>query len=323
MINTNPESRGQPMGISELRQVTVRVQWAGWLAMVLVGLLLAQTHLHPVAWADTQSVEPKNFLWRVESKDNTVYLLGSIHVLQEKNYPLAPSIYNAFNQCGTIMFEVDLGGLSSPMNQLHLLTKGLYTNGDTLKTVLSPDRYETAKSLMAERGHNIENFNRMKPWMAATAVTALELQKMGFEGEFGVDRHIFEKAQESKVDIVGLETVEYQLGLFDNLPVKVQEYFLIQSLEDLKNVESRVKGMVKAWEGGDVEELEALLAGMKEYPELYQSLVVTRNQNWLPQIEQRLQKRGPVFVVVGALHLLGDEGILAGLAKKGYRVEQM
>lgn len=323
MINTNPESRGQPMGISELRQMTVRVQWAGWLAMILVGLLFAQTHLHPVAWADTQSVEPKNFLWRVESKDNTVYLLGSIHVLQEKNYPLAPSIYNAFNQCGTIMFEVDLGGLSSPMNQLHLLTKGLYTNGDTLKTVLSPDRYETAKSLMAERGHNIENFNRMKPWMAATAVTALELQKMGFEGEFGVDRHIFEKAQESKVDIVGLETVEYQLGLFDNLPVQVQEYFLIQSLEDLKNVESRVQGMVKAWEGGDVQELEALLAGMKEYPELYQSLVVTRNQNWLPQIEQRLQKRGPVFVVVGALHLLGDEGILAGLAKKGYRVEQM
>ncbi len=94
-------------------------------------------------------------------------------------------------------------------------------------------------------------------------------------------------------------------------------------MDELKDVDSRVKGMVKAWEGGDVEELEALLAGMKEYPELYQSLVVTRNQNWLPQIEQRLQKRGPVFVVVGALHLLGDEGILAGLAKKGYRVEQM
>ncbi len=223
MINTNLESRGQPMGISELRQMTVRVQWAGWLAIVLVGLLFAQTHLHPVAWADTQSVEPKNFLWRVESKDNTVYLLGSIHVLQEKNYPLAPSIYNAFNQCGTIMFEVDLGGLSSPMNQLHLLTKGLYTNGDTLKTVLSPDRYETAKSLMAERGHNIENFNRMKPWMAATAVTALELQKMGFEGEFGVDRHIFEKAQESKVAILGVDTVESQLAPFDNLHVKVQE----------------------------------------------------------------------------------------------------
>lgn len=159
--------------------------------------------------------------------------------------------------------------------------------------------------------------------MAATAVTALELQKMGFEGEFGVDRHIFEKAQESKVDIVGLETVEYQLGLFDNLPVKVQEYFLIQSLEDLENVETRIQAMVKAWEGGDVKELEALLAGMKEYPELYQSLVVTRNHHWLPQIEQRLQKRGPVFVVVGALHLLGEEGILAALAKKGYRVEQM
>ena len=323
MSNTKPGSPGKQMFATKWRKMTVMNRWAGWLAILLVGLFFGQTYQNPVVWADTQSVTPKNFLWRVESKDNTVYLLGSIHVLQEKNYPLAPSIYNAFNQCGTIMFEVDLGGLSSPMNQLHMLTKGLYTNGDTLKTVLSPDRYETAKTLMAERGHNIENFNRMKPWMAATAVTALELQKMGFEGEFGVDRHIFEKAQESKVDIVGLETVEYQLGLFDNLPVKAQEYFLIQSLEDLKNVETRIQAMVKAWEGGDVKELEALLAGMKEYPELYQSLVVTRNHNWLPQIEQRLQKRGPVFVVVGALHLLGEEGILAALAKKGYRVEQM
>ncbi|MDR4493382.1 MAG: TraB/GumN family protein [Nitrospirales bacterium] len=299
-------------------------RWAGWLGILLVvGLLLGQIRQDAFVWADTQPVPAKNFLWKVESKENTVYLLGSIHVLQQKNYPLTPTIYNAFNQCGTIMFEVDLGGLSSPMNQLHMLTKGLYINGDTLQTVLSPDRYEAAKTLMAERGHNIENFNRMKPWMAATAVTALELQKMGFEGEYGVDRHMFEKAQESKVDIVGLETVEFQLGLFDSLPVKVQEYFLLQSLEDLKHVETRVQAMVKAWEEGQVKELETLLAGMKEYPELYQSLVVARNLNWLPQIEQRLQKRGPVFVVVGALHLLGEEGILAALAKKGYRVEQM
>ncbi|MGD9853192.1 MAG: TraB/GumN family protein [Nitrospirales bacterium] len=300
-------------------------RWTGWLGIFLVGcLLLGQTYGTSVVWADTQSSAPlKNFLWKVESKDNTLYLLGSIHVLQERNYPLAPTIYNAFNQCRTIMFEVDLGGLSSPMNQLHLLTKGLYINGDTLKTTLSPDRYETAKTLMAEQGHNIENFHRMKPWMAATAVTALELQKMGFEGEFGVDRHMFEKAQESKVEIVGLETVEFQLGLFDNLPLKVQEYFLLQSLEDLKNVKTRIQAMVKAWEGGQVKELEALLAGMEDYPELYQSLVVARNHNWLPQIEQRLQKRGPVFVVVGALHLLGEGGILAALEKKGYRVEQM
>lgn len=299
-------------------------RWTGWLGIwLIVGFLSVQTHEGSVVRADTQSIPAKSFLWKVESKNNTVYLLGSIHVLQEKNYPLAPTIYNAFNQCGTIMFEVDLGNLSSPMNQLQMLTKGLYINGDTLKSVLSPDRYETAKSLMAERGHNIENFHRMKPWMAATAVTALELQKMGFEGEYGVDRHIFEKAQESKVDIVGLETVEFQLGLFDNLPLKAQENFLLQSLEDLKNVETRIQAMIKAWEGGQVKELEDLLAGMKEYPELYQSLVVTRNHNWLPQIEQRLQKRGPVFVVVGALHLLGEEGILTALEKKGYRVEQM
>ena len=299
---------------------------SGWLHIfMMVGFLLGLAQGPSVVRADTEitTQSNKHFLWKVESKENTVYLLGSIHVLQQKNYPLSPTIYNAFNQCGTIMFEVDLGELSSPISQLQLLTKGLYITGDTLKTVLSPDRYEVAKKLMAERGHDIGNFHRMKPWMAATAVTALELQKLGFDGEYGVDRHIFEKAQESKVEIVGLETVEFQIGLFENLPLKVQEYFLLQSLEELKEIDIRIKSMVKAWEDGQVQELEKLLAGMEEYPELYQSLVLTRNRNWVPKIEQRLQKRGPVFVVVGALHLLGEEGILAALAKKGYRVEQM
>jgi len=313
--------------ITKKRKSMVMARWTNWLGIIIIGLgfLVGSPQGTPVVWADMPSVpQPqKHFLWKVESKQNTVYLLGSIHALQQKHYPLSPTIYNAFNQCGTIMFEVDLGELFSPMSQLQLLTKGLYITGDTLKTVLSPDQYETAKVLMAERGHNIEDFHRMKPWMAASAVTALELQKIGFDGEFGVDRHIFEKAQESKVDIEGLESVEYQLGLFENLPLRVQEYFLIQSLEDLEDIENRIQAIVKAWEGGQVKELEALLAGMKDYPELYQSLVVTRNQNWLPQIEQRLQKRGPVFVVVGALHLLGEEGILAALGKKGYRVEQM
>ena len=269
------------------------------------------------------NVVDRHILWKVESTENTIYLLGSIHVLQEKNYPLAPTIYNAFNQCGTVMFEVDLDGLSSPMSQLQLLAKGFYASGESLKTVLPPERYQTVKRLFAERGHDIENFNRMKPWMAATAVTGLELKKMGFDPEFGVDRHIYSKAREADVEVVGLETVEYQLGLFENLPLELQEFFLLQSLQDLKNIESRIHEMVEAWEHGQVKELEVHLDGIRQYPELYQALVVSRNKNWLPQIEKRLHQREPAFVVVGTLHLLGEEGILASLQKKGYHVEQM
>jgi hypothetical protein len=94
-------------------------------------------------------------------------------------------------------------------------------------------------------------------------------------------------------------------------------------LEDLKNIEVRIKGMVDAWTQGNVKDLEQLLEGVREYPELYQALVVSRNQNWLPQIEQALQQPKPVFIVVGTMHLLGKEGLLMALKEKGYAVEQL
>lgn len=273
---------------------------------------------------DVTAPKSRHILWKVQSSSNTIYILGSIHVLQKNNYPLDRQLYEAFTQASTVIFEVDLDGLTSPLSQFQILTKGLYLNGQTLQSVLPTVRYEAAKANFAELGFNIENFHRMKPWMAATAVTALELQKFGFESAFGVDRHFYEKAQKEGKAIQALETVEFQLGLFDNLSMPIQELFLMQSLEDLKHIEARIIGMVDAWTNGNVQDLEVILEGMREYPELYHALVVSRNQNWLPRIEQKLQEtNSPAFVVVGALHLLGEEGILAALKKKGYRLEQM
>lgn len=81
--------------------------------------------------------------------------------------------------------------------------------------------------------------------------------------------------------------------------------------------------MVKAWQEGNVQDLETLLEGMQEYPELNQVFVINRNEDWLPYIEQALQEKEPVFIVVGALHLLGKEGLVAALKEKGYEVQQL
>jgi len=176
---------------------------------------------------------------------------------------------------------------------------------------------------LAGLGQQIEVFHRMKPWMVATAVMALELQKLGFESAYGVDRHFFEKAKTAGKNIQGLETVEFQLNLFDQLSPSIQEQFLLQTLEDLKNLGTQVSDMVKAWKQGDAQQLETLLAGMGEYPELNQALVSDRNQAWLPHMEQALWEKEPVFIVVGVLHLLGKEGLVEALKEKGYRVQQL
>ena len=349
---------------------------------VFWGLVWVSPALASVGAQEVPAVESQQILWKVQSPQNTIYLAGSIYVLQKHHYPL-PHVFNdTFNESSRVMFEVDLDGLSSPLLQMNMLRKGLYLNGDNLPNVLSTESYATAKAHLTELGLQIEDFHRMKPWMIATTVMALELQKLGFESAYGVDRHFFEKAQEAGKDIQGLETVEFQLNLFDQLPFPVQEQFLLQTLEDLKNLKNQVSDMVRAWKQGNVQELETLLVGMREYPELYQALVVNRNNDWLPHIEQALKEKEPdtvqevseivnawkqgnvqeletvlvgmreypelyqalvvnrnndwlphieqalkekesVFIVVGALHLMGKEGLVAALKEKGYLVQQL
>ena len=294
-----------------------------WSLLVILVLLWSHLALAVNSTHEVPVVESAQILWKVQSPQNTIYLAGSIHVLQKDHYPLHHEFDDAFNASSRLIFEVDLDGLSSPLAQMNMLRKGLYLNGETLPTVLSPESYATAKAGLAGLGQQIEDFHRLKPWMVATAVMALELQKLGFESAYGVDRHFFEKAKAAGKDIQGLETVEFQLNLFDQLSPSIQEQFLLQTLEDLKNLGTQVSDMVEAWKQGNVQQLEALLAGMGEYPELNQALVINRNHDWLPHVERALQEKKPFFIVVGALHLLGKEGLVEALKEKGYRVQQL
>lgn len=294
-----------------------------WSLLVILVLLWSHLALAVNSTHEVPVVESAQILWKVQSPQNTIYLAGSIHVLQKDHYPLHHEFDDAFNASSRLIFEADLDGLSSPLAQMNMLRKGLYLNGETLPTVLSPESYVTAKAGLAGLGQQIEDFHRLKPWMVATAVMALELQKLGFESAYGVDRHFFKKAKAAGKDIQGLETVEFQLNLFDQLSPSIQEQFLLQTLEDLKNLGTQVSDMVEAWKQGNVKKLETLLVGMGEYPELNQALVINRNRDWLPHVEQALQEKEPVFIVVGALHLLGKEGLVEALKEKGYRVQQL
>ena len=298
-----------------------------WVRAVLMLGTLSIVWGHPVLTSvsaqEVQGAKDPQILWQVQSSQNTVYLAGSIHVLQKHQYPLHHVFDDAFNKSSRVMFEVDLDRLSSPLAQMNMLRKGLFSNGETLSTELSPEIYATAKENVTKRGLNIEDFHRMKPWMVATTIMTVELQRLGFESAFGMDRHFFEKAQAAGKDIQGLETVEFQLDLFDTLPLSIQEQFLLQTLEDLNTLDTQVSKIVKAWKHGDAQELETSLVGLGEYPELNQVLVVNRNKDWLPHIEQALQEKEPVFIVVGALHLLGKEGLIASLKEKGYLVQQL
>ncbi|GJL66838.1 MAG: GumN protein [Nitrospirales bacterium] len=257
------------------------------------------------------------------SGKNTIYLLGSVHVLKQENYPLHDTINHAFESASHLVFEVNLEEIASPLTQKYSLSKGLYTDGLTLQDALSPENLAFVKSKLKKRGYRIEMFNRMKPWMLATTITMLELQKLGFGTNHGVDQHFFQKAKAQRKTVEGLETVEYQLNLFDGLSATTQEQFLLQTLVEVDILEQQTHQLVDSWTHGELEGLEVMLENMKKFPEVYEALITRRNNNWLPHFESYLQQHETTMIVVGTLHLLGKQGLLAMLREKGYVIKQL
>jgi uncharacterized protein len=266
----------------------------------------------------------KRSLWKIQAKNNTVYILGSIHYLKDRNYPLDPAIEDAFKDAKKLVFEVNLESMEKEAGQQLMLIKGLYADGSTLKDHISEKTYASAEKELKELGVDIAAFNQFKPWLTAITLTALKLQKLGFDPKQGIDQYFYRKAKKENKEIGGLETLEFQLDLFDGMPERTQEMMLAQTLKDISTMEKEVEAIIKAWASGDVKAIEsALLKSMKEYPEIYERLVSDRNRGWIPKIESYLSQSENYLIVVGAGHLAGKDSVIEMLKAKGYSVEQL
>jgi uncharacterized protein YbaP (TraB family) len=163
----------------------------------------------------------------------------------------------------------------------------------------------------------------MKPWMVMMMVSAMQVQAAGLDTALGLDKYFFDKATSARKPVVGLETAESQVDRFDKMPEPLQEQLLRSTLDDLDTQGKELAEIVSAWQRGDAASLEStLLSGFKKYPAAYASLIVERNNNWMPQLDRCLARATPCLVVVGAAHLIGPDGLLALLQRKGYRLEQ-
>ncbi len=267
---------------------------------------------------------PKHFFWSVkDAKGSEAFLVGSLHVLTPDFYPLAPEIEKAFEGSKALVEEVDLDELNNPASIAALVSKAMFTDGRTLEQAVSPTTFAEVKRRAEKTGIPLVALQRMKPWMAAVALTTPMLTAAGFDTDLGVDRHFFGKAKAIGRQRWALETVSFQLDRFDQLSPQLQEQMLTSTLADVDTQIANVKAVAQAWATGDTKTIEqVLLTELRELPELYQRLLVDRNRNWLPQVESCLSQNAGCFIVVGAAHLVGAEGLPALLSAKGYKVEQ-
>ncbi len=285
------------------------------LALVAVAFLVQAP---PVMAGDGE----KSFLWRVEGDEATVYLLGSIHALKEDSYPLAPAIEDAFSDVRKLVFEVDLDELNSAAFQM--LAAGSLDGGKTLESVIGPEVWADFSARTRAAGWDPAMCRTMKPWMAAVTLTSFEMMSAGYLSTEGVDSYFTARAKEAGKERKALETVDFQVSLFADLTPEQSLTFLQYTLVDLETIVPQLDELTALWKAGEVEPVEELLVeGFEEFPDLYQKIVTDRNRNWMPEMERLLAGYQNTMVVVGSLHLVGEEGLVELLRKKGYTVEQL
>lgn len=265
----------------------------------------------------------KSFIWSFESGNNTIYLLGSIHVLNKASYPLPEEVEDIYNCCRRIVFETDLDSMNDSSLQGKMLRRGMYPKGQTLSGNISAETYEMLRKKLEASGLSILQFERFRPWMVALTLTGSEMIRLGFDPQLGVDRRFFSKAKQEGKELIFLESNEFQINLFAGLSRTRQEALLRQILIEIKIIESMFADMVSAWKDGNAEKLDSIMKeSLREFPDLHERLITRRNRRWVAKILNLARKRGDLLVVVGAAHLVGEKSVVDLLKKKGYKVRQ-
>ena len=266
----------------------------------------------------------KHFLWRVSKSGHSLYIAGSVHVLRPSDYPLPAVMEQSFASSVGLVEEIDLADLDAEGMQADMLQAGSYQDGRTLQSSLPPELYQKLTKRAGEEGVDIDALGSFKPWLVSLTLLDLQLAKSGYSPEDGADLHFANEASAAHKPVIGLEQPQSQIDMLSGLSDAAQQALLRQSLDESTGFDAEMQQMLAAWHQGDTASLEKeLTQEFGGYPDVYQAMLVKRNQAWMPKLEGLADSGKQYFVIVGALHLVGPDGLLARFKKDGYTVEQL
>ena len=287
-------------------------------AALALAILLLMALPRPAPAEDNHHV-----FWAVKGQHNTVYFLGSVHMLKAADRELPPEIMRAYAQSKTLVMELNL----SDVNADALLGAGLESAtlpaGQSLAEVIGPDLYRVLLAHAEPLGLDPDMLAHFRPWFAALLLEQLSLAQAGFDASTGVDLQLTKRAEQDHKPIVALETVAEQLGIFASLSREQQREYLRSTLHELDTASTDTANLVQAWQHGDTAALARLLrAASADSPTLFRMLTTDRNRKWLPTITALLSDDHDDLVIVGALHLIGNDGLIELLKRAGYSAVQ-
>ena len=263
--------------------------------------------------------------WRVENaRGGQVTLLGSMHVLRAADYPLPRSVDSLFDNAEVLVMELDLDDVDPIADRDIILRAATLTPGRTLRSVVASDVYSLAERRANQLGVDLGLLQNFEPWFVAVTLLDQGMRKVGFDPERGLEQYLLGKAKVTHKEVVGLETLAMQIGIFDALPPASQQAMLEQTLRELDEANSAMIDLATAWRNGRLETMsEELLDDFDDFPGLYDTLVTNRNRVWVGTLEKYLKDGRRYLVVVGALHLVGPNNVIDMLTAQGHEVVRL
>lgn len=264
----------------------------------------------------------RGFLWEVENKGTTVYLVGSMHFADDSFYPLGDAFEEAFKEADYLGVEIDISKGADEAQQQLILSLGTYQDGSTLKDHIAAETYTKLGEVLKQNGLEPNVLDTYKPWVVDSTLGTLKTMASGYEASAGVDLYFIQKALERQLPIIELESYESQLNMFNNFSAELQEKNLNATLDNIDVVGDSVDAMAEMWKTGNDEQLLELTNSFSEDAEYNQAMLIDRNVGMADKIDGYLKsgKNEEYLIVVGAAHYLGEHGIVKLLEDKGYTV---
>jgi len=295
------------------------------LRLIAVAVLCTLAALPALAQSSAYQPGSPLLMWKISSESNSAYVLGSIHLGDKSLYPMPATIQDAFQSADLLIVEVDIRNVDVKQMQMAMLQSGTYPPGDDLFKHISPETRTRLTSYLGSFGMPAEGFSRMRAWMLGATIEMLPMLKAGLNPGEGIDLYFLNKAGEKRVE--QLEDAEWQIKLLSQMPESISDAWLSHALDESADWEDHWEKLATSWRQGDAAALDQLLSGdgRKEGPEeqaFDRKLREERNPPMADRLEKCLHSTDSCFMVVGAAHVVGTEGIVKLMQKRGYRVEQ-
>lgn len=270
--------------------------------------------------------------WEVTNKngEGKLYLLGSMHATNETAYPLRSAIMDAYKKCESLAVEADIVAYETDMDaQIKSMEQMVYNDGTKIYDHIPVETYDKLKEILTENGLYIASFDNYKPIMWASMVDSIILGKSGLSTDFGIDQFFLKLAKEEGKQIREIESVEFQLEMFNSFSDELQTLMFSPYIEDMEKQVDIINELFELWKGTDIKAFEKYLNEENEattakeqtlLDEYNKAMLIDRNIGMADKAEEYLQDGKNCFYVVGAAHMIGDDGIVKLLEQRGYTV---